>query len=61
MENLSSGTPGFASEMVQIQLDIQTGNTPDPERLRNVAKGLDHAVEEWESLLTRLKLSKMTF
>ena len=57
MENLSSVTPGFATEMARIQLDIQTGNTPDPERLRNVAKGLDQAVEEWESLLTRLKLS----
>ena len=57
MENLSTVTPGFATEMARIQLDMQTGNTPDPERLRNVAKGLDEAVEEWESLLTRLKLS----
>mmetsp|Transcript_13012 Transcript_13012/g.23557 ORF Transcript_13012/g.23557 Transcript_13012/m.23557 type:complete len:345 (+) Transcript_13012:40-1074(+) len=57
MENLSSVAPGFATEMARIQLDIQTGNTPDPERLRNLAKGLDQAVEEWESLLTRLKLS----
>jgi len=57
MENLNSATPEFAVEMERIQLDMQTGNTPDPDRLRKAAKGIDEAVDEWEGVLTRLKLS----
>lgn len=44
-------------EMTKIQLDLQTGNMPEPDRLRKVATGLDAAVTEWESLMTRLRLS----
>lgn len=57
IEHLNTGTPEFATEMARIQLDMQTGNTPDPDRLRDVAKGIDEAVDEWEGLLTRLRLS----
>jgi hypothetical protein len=44
-------------EMARIQLDMQTGNMPDPDRLRKVATGIDAAVTEWESLMARLCLS----
>lgn len=58
MEHLKyTATPEIATEMARIQLDLQTGNTPDPDRLRRVAKGIEEAVDEWESLLTRLNLS----
>lgn len=57
MQHLNSATPEFATEMMRLQLDMQTGNMPDHERLRKVARGIDEAVDEWESLLTRLKLS----
>ena len=57
MESLNSATPEFASELMRIQLDMQMGTTPDPERLRRVATGIEEAVAEWESLMTRLRLS----
>jgi hypothetical protein len=57
MDSLNSQTPEFAMEMAKIQLDMQTGNMPDPDRLRKVATGMDAAVTEWESLMTRLRLS----
>mmetsp|Transcript_22453 Transcript_22453/g.40504 ORF Transcript_22453/g.40504 Transcript_22453/m.40504 type:complete len:336 (-) Transcript_22453:425-1432(-) len=57
MERLNSATPEFATEMARIQLDMQTGQAPDPQRLRTVADGIEAAVEDWENLLTRLRLS----
>lgn len=57
MEEMQKTSPDFATEMTRFQLDIQTGNTPDPEGLRIVADGIDHAVEQWEDLVTRLRIS----
>ena len=57
MDKLNTATPELATEMARIQLDMQTGNTPDPDRMRKVAKGINEAVDEWEGLLTRLRLS----
>lgn len=36
---------------------MQLGQTPDPQRLRQVARGIDAAVNDWENLLARLNLS----
>ena len=57
VEAMNNATPNFAAEMARIQLDMQMGQTPEPERLKNVAKGINAAVDDWESLLTRLKIS----
>jgi hypothetical protein len=58
MEQLNSSGPEFATEFSRIQLDMQMGNAPDPERLRKVAEGMDQAVNQWEDLMMRLRLSK---
>ena len=58
VEDIQKTGPEFASEMARIQLDIQTGNTPDTDRLMRVADGLEHAVSQWETLITRLRLSE---
>lgn len=57
MESLNSAGPEFATEMARLQLDMQVGQMPDPDRLRTVAKGIDAAVDDWENLLARLNLS----
>jgi hypothetical protein len=57
MEQLQSDVPDFATEFSKIQLDMQMGNTPDPERLRKLADGIDQAVDQWEDLVTRLRIS----
>lgn len=57
MEGIHTATPEFATEMARLQLDMQSGAAPDPEKLLKVADGIEGAVEEWEDLLTRLKLS----
>jgi hypothetical protein len=57
MESLNSATPEFATELARIQLDMQIGQMPNPDRLRKVAQGIDAAVDDWENLLARLNLS----
>jgi hypothetical protein len=53
----STNRPELASEMAQLQMDIQMGNTPDKDRLLSVSGGIDDAVHLWEQLLTRLERS----
>lgn len=57
IEELNGQAPEFASEMARIQMDVQMGSEPDKDRLFRVADGIDKAVENWEILLARLKLS----
>jgi len=57
MESLNTGTPDFATEMARIQLDMQVGQTPDPERLNKVATAMNEAVDNWEGLVDRLRSS----
>mmetsp|Transcript_35253 Transcript_35253/g.77209 ORF Transcript_35253/g.77209 Transcript_35253/m.77209 type:complete len:343 (+) Transcript_35253:102-1130(+) len=57
MEKLHVAGPEFATEMARIQLDMQMGQSPDPERLRTVANAIDSAVDSWEELLTRLNIA----
>lgn len=57
MERLNSVGPEFAVEMTRLQADMQVGVTPDPDRLRSVANQLTSAVDEWETLIARLRLS----
>jgi hypothetical protein len=57
MEYIQTSTPEFATEMARLQLDMQMGKVPDKEKMRQVAQGIDAAVDEWESLVTRMRLS----
>ena len=57
MEGIRQQGPDFASEMTKFQLDIQMGQQPEPERLRKVAEGINQAVDGWETLIARLRLS----
>ncbi|CAB9528764.1 Domain of unknown function (DUF1825) [Seminavis robusta] len=57
MDEMQEHAPDFATEMTRFQLDLQMGQTPEPERLRVVANGLDHAVDQWETLVARLRMS----
>lgn len=57
MAAINTAGPEFASEMTKIQLDMSMGEMPDPERLNRVANGLEQAVDQWENLITRLRLS----
>jgi D-alanyl-D-alanine dipeptidase len=57
MESLNSAKPTFALEMQRMSLDMQMGTMPDPTRLKQIANDIDAAVDEWESLITRLRLS----
>lgn len=58
METVKAAGPEFASELTRIQLDMSAGQLPDPERLLRVADGLEEAVSQWETLITRLRLSQ---
>ncbi|GAX12632.1 hypothetical protein FisN_13Lh100 [Fistulifera solaris] len=57
MEAINAAGPEFAKEMTKIQLDMSIGEMPDPERLNRVADGLEQAVDQWENLVARLRLS----
>jgi len=57
MDEIQSTSPDFATEMTRFQLDLQNGVTPEPERLRSVAAGIDQAVDQWRNIVTRLKIS----
>jgi len=57
MEVISTAGPEFATEMTRLQLDVQMGQMPEPDRLLKVATGLEEAVAQWESLMMRLRLS----
>mmetsp|Transcript_10461 Transcript_10461/g.12575 ORF Transcript_10461/g.12575 Transcript_10461/m.12575 type:complete len:255 (+) Transcript_10461:3-767(+) len=58
MESIYASTPEFASEMEKIKAGMQGGVPPDPEKLLAVADGMDEAVDAWENLMTRLRLSQ---
>ena len=57
MEKMQDTRPDFVEEMSKFQLDLQYGKTPEPERLRIIAEGIDQAVDQWEDLVTRLRIS----
>jgi hypothetical protein len=58
MEEMNAVGPEFAAEMTRLQLDMSTGNMPDSGRLLRVADGLEGAVSQWETLITRLRISE---
>ena len=49
--------PQFASEMAKMQLELQVGRQPDPAKVNQLADQLTAAHSEWETLLTRWRLS----
>eukprot|EP00434_Breviolum_minutum_P030787 symbB.v1.2.027225.t4/scaffold2778.1/size70658/3 len=57
MSDLTSSSPEFAIEMGRMQLDMQMGREPDPERMRTLADGLETSHQKWQGLMTRLQLS----
>jgi len=57
MERLNSVGPKFATDMARIQFEMQMGRMPDPEQLKSVADSIDESVDDWENLVTRLRLS----
>jgi len=57
MKRINTSGPNFATDMARIQLDLQMGNTPDPEKLKEVADGIEEAVTDWLSLLETLNTS----
>eukprot|EP00980_Cylindrotheca_fusiformis_P016191 scaffold4809_cov116-Cylindrotheca_fusiformis.AAC.15 len=59
MEQLQSGDAAdFAEEFARIQTDLARGLDPNPEELRKAATGMENAVDQWEMLVTRLRISK---
>jgi hypothetical protein len=58
MEAMSAAGPKLHEDIARVQLDMQTGQMPDPERLIKVAEGLEAAVHQWETLHARLRLSQ---
>mmetsp|Transcript_15220 Transcript_15220/g.21706 ORF Transcript_15220/g.21706 Transcript_15220/m.21706 type:complete len:301 (+) Transcript_15220:101-1003(+) len=57
MSRLERTTPDFASDMARIQKEMEIGRMPNPEQLLSAASGLEEAVEDWEELMTRLRIS----
>lgn len=54
MQQLNEQGPEFATEMAKLQLELQFGNEPDPDRLLSTADKLETAVDDWQALITRL-------
>jgi hypothetical protein len=52
------GPDDLPTDLARLQLDMQMGNIPDPERLKLIADELTAAVDQWDSLMTRLRLSQ---
>lgn len=57
MTDLTTSSPEFAVEMSRMQLDMQMGREPEPERMRKLADGLEASHQKWQELMTRLQLS----
>ena len=57
MGSLASKSQSFMAEMARLQLDSQMGTEPDPAKVEAVANEVAAALEEWELLMARLRLS----
>ena len=57
MGSLASKSQSFMADMARLQLDSQMGTEPDPVKVEAVANEVAAALEEWELLMTRLRLS----
>jgi len=53
----SSKMPKFAEEMSRLQLEMSMGNMPDPQRVATMADDLIEAEEQWQRMLTRMRLA----
>lgn len=58
MTDLTTSSPEFAVEMSRMQLDMQMGREPEPERMRKLADGMEASHQMWQGLMTRLQLSE---
>ena len=57
MGSLASKSQSFMADMARLQLDSQMGTEPDPAKVEAVANEVAAALEEWELLMARLRLS----
>jgi Domain of unknown function (DUF1825) len=57
VDEIEHMTLDFAAEFSRIQQELMMGQTPDANRLRKVADDMDAAVDHWEGLLTRLRIT----
>jgi len=57
MGSLTTKSASFMADMARLQLESQMGNEPDPAKVTGVADELAAALEEWEVLMQRLRLS----
>ena len=55
-ELTTSKMPQFAVEMSRLELEMQSGATPDLDRVRKMAGDLSDAEAEWRTMLTRMRL-----
>ena len=53
----SSKMPVFAAEMSRLQLEMSMGNEPDPKRVGALADDLIEAEQQWQRILTRMRLA----
>ena len=53
----SSKMPRFAEQMARLQLELSMGKTPDPEAVGRMAEELCEAEDQWQRMLTRMRLA----
>jgi len=58
MNQLNSMAPDFTSDLNKVQMEMQMGQMPDKDLLIKVSTGMKDAVESWETLCARLRLSE---
>jgi hypothetical protein len=54
---IQNATPRFVEEFESLQMDLKLGQIPHPDRLRTVADEMDLVIDQWEGLLTRLRVT----
>ena len=57
MEELSDLGPKLSTVMTRVQLEMQMSNNPDKTTLLEAADSIDHAVDQWEGLVTKTRFS----
>ena len=58
MTSMDAGfMPRFAAEMARINLQMQTGEQPDTEKVKQLANELYKAEEDWRTMLTRMRMT----
>lgn len=56
-EQITEQTPEFATEMQRVQLELEMGHDPDPDKLFRVSEGIEKSVQKWSALWQKLQQS----